>query len=210
MNQSTGPIRLLLVDDHAVMRIGLVNMLAAYPEYLVVGDADDGLTALHLALQLQPDVILLDLVMAGMDGIECLKQLRQRCPQSKVLILSSSERDRDMRQTLQAGAAGYVIKTARPQELISAINSVGRGEQYISADVTRCLEDSLPFDPLTSREVEVLQLLRKGMSNPDIGLILGITTRTAKAHMAAILHKLHAQHRAEAVARGFEWGLLKP
>ncbi len=207
---SSQPLRLLLVDDHAVMRAGLANMLNARSEFVVAGEADDGESALTLHQQLQPDVTLLDVTMPGMGGIECLKRLKQQCPGGRVLMLSSSELEQDMHQALTLGAEGYITKTALPTELIASILAVGRGEVFISEEVSRRLQNYSGASQLTPRELEVLQLLRKGMSNPDIGLILQITPRTAKAHVAAILVKLEAQDRAEAVARGFERGLLRP
>lgn len=203
-------LRLLLVDDHAVMRSGLANMLSAQPEFEVVAEVGDGEAALQQHHEHSPDVTLLDIMMPGMGGIECLRQLKERDADIKVIMLSSSEVEHDMREALKAGANGYVTKTASSPELIASILAVARGETCVSSEVQRQLEDYDPATQLTPREIEVLHLLRKGMSNPDIGYILGITARTAKAHVAAILVKLEAQDRAEAVARGFERGLLRP
>lgn len=204
------PLRLLLVDDHAVMRAGLANMLGARPEFEVVAEADDGESALTLHREHFPDVTLLDVAMPGMGGLECLQRLKQQSPDAKVLMLSSSELEQEMHDAIDLGADGYVTKTALPSELVASILAVGRGEKWVSEEVSRRLQSYSANSQLTPREIEVLNLLRKGMSNPDIGLILEITPRTAKAHVAAILLKLNAQDRAEAVARGFELGLLRP
>lgn len=206
----TPSLRLLLVDDHAVMRSGLANMLSARPEFDVVAEADDGESALALHQQHSPDVTLLDIVMPGMGGLKCLRLLKQQSPDAKVLMLSSSELEQDMHDAIDLGADGYVTKTAMPSELVASILAVGRGEKCVSEEVSRRLQSYAATSQLTPREIEVLKLLRKGMSNPDIGMILEITPRTAKAHVAAILLKLDAQDRAEAVARGFELGLLRP
>jgi DNA-binding NarL/FixJ family response regulator len=203
-------LQLLLVDDHAVVRSGLANMLSAQPGLTVLADAGDGETALRLAREMSPDVVLLDLVMPGMQGIECLVRLKADCPETKVLMLTSSDIGSDVRAAINAGADGYVTKTVSSAELIESIHTVARGERFVSAEVKRLLDEHASAIQLTPRELEVLQLLRKGMSNPDIGSILGITPRTAKAHVAALLVKLKAHDRAEAVARGFEWGLLRP
>ena len=204
------PIRLLLADDHAVMRSGLANMLNVNPAFRVVGEADDGRKALELYRRLKPDVLLLDVTMPGLDGIETLRLLRAEHPGARVLMLSSSETEEDIVQSFQAGAAGYVTKTARPAELAAAIKQVHAGERVMSPVVERCLAEQVPGSTLTPREVEVLSLLRQGMSNPDIARLLAITRHTAKAHVAAILAKLEATDRTEAVTRGFERGLLKP
>ncbi|TWT83186.1 Transcriptional regulatory protein LiaR [Planctomycetes bacterium CA13] len=207
---STAPLRLLLVDDHAVMRSGLANMLNARPEFEVVAGADDGESALRLYQEHLPDITLLDVVMPGMNGIECLRQLKQTYPDAKVLMLSSSDLDHDFHDAIQAGAGGFIAKTAKPSELVKAILLVAKGEKSIGDEVSARLEAYAHALQLTPRELEVLQLLRKGMSNRDIGFLLEITARTAKAHVAAIMVKLEAQDRAEAVARGFERGLLRP
>lgn len=203
-------LRLLLVDDHAVVRSGLANMLSAQPGFEVVADVGSGELALDASADHAPDVVILDLMMPGMGGLECLRRLKAREGGIKVLILTSSEVGCEVRAALRTGADGYVTKTSSSGELIAAVVAVARGERFVSGEVRRLLEHDDSVPRLTPREIEVLQLLRKGMSNPDIGRILGITPRTAKAHVAAILVKLAAQDRAEAVARGFERGVLRP
>lgn len=203
-------LRLLLIDDHAVMRSGLANMLGSRPEFEIVAEASDGPSGLECHRQHQPDVTLLDIAMPGMSGIECLRLLKEAWPEARVIMLSSSEFERDIRQAIDLGADGYVLKHSAPADLIAAIRAVSDGEQVVCEDANRIALAAVSVSQLTPRELEVLDLLRKGMSNPDIGLILGITPRTAKAHVAALLVKLAAQDRAEAVARGFELGLLRP
>jgi len=204
-------LTLLLVDDHAVVRSGLANMLSAQRGLKVIGEVGEGAMAVEVARRSSPDVVLLDVVMPGMGGLECLRQLKRQHPLVRVLMLTSSENPRDADEALKAGADGYVTKTASSAELIRAISVVAKGERFVSEEVQRLLADySSSSALLTPREIEVLQLLRKGMSNPDIGYLLGITPRTAKAHVSALLVKLGAQDRAEAVARGFEKGLLRP
>jgi DNA-binding NarL/FixJ family response regulator len=202
-------LKLLLVDDHAVVRSGLANMLSAQPAFEVVADVGNGEAALRACGECSPDVVILDVMMPGMGGIECLKRLKARDGDLRVLMLTSSEAGSDARTALDSGADGYVTKTSSSEELISAVHTVARGDRFVSGEVERLLEQQDPASPLTPREIEVLQLLRKGMSNPDIGFFLGITTRTAKAHVAAIMFKLRAQDLAEAVAKGFDLGLLK-
>lgn len=202
-------IRLLLADDHAVMRAGLANMLNANPAFQVVGEADDGRKALELYRQLRPDVLLLDVTMPEVDGIEAIRLVRKEFPVACILMLSSSETEEDVIQSFQAGAVGYITKTSRPAELIAAILAVQAGKRVVSPHIEQRLYEQSSGSALTLREVEVLNLLRKGMSNPDIARVLNITRRTAKAHVAAILVKMDAADRTEAVARGFERGLLK-
>lgn len=203
------PVRLLLIDDHAVMRVGLANMLNANPGFQVVAGADDGHGGLELFREHRPDVTLMDVSMPGLDGIGSLRLLRAEFPEARVLMLSSSDAEEDIVQALEAGACGYVTKTARPAELVAAIVLVHEGGLAVSLEIQRRLAEHAASDPLTPREIEVLHLLRKGLSNPEIGDLLGITRRTAKAHVAAILGKLEAADRTEAVTRAFERGLLK-
>lgn len=203
-------LKLLLVDDHAVVRSGLANMLAAQSVFEVVADVGDGESAVRIVGELPPDVVILDLMMPGMNGIECLRRLKSLAPGIKVVMLTSSDAGNDARKALDSGADGYVMKTCSSSELAAAILAVARGERFVSREVERLLEHQDPVATLTPREIEVLQLLRKGMSNPAIGFFLGITPRTAKAHVAAIMLKLGAQDRAEAVAKGFEHRLLRP
>jgi DNA-binding NarL/FixJ family response regulator len=202
-------IRLLLTDDHAVMRAGLANMLNTNPQFQVVGQADDCAATLALYRKLRPDVLLLDVAMPSPDGIETLRQLRAEHPGARVLMLSSSDAEEDIVHAFHAGATGYVSKSARPDELYAAILDCQAGKQVMSPNIERRLAEQSAGKPLTAREIEVLGLLRQGMTNPDIARLLGITSRTAKAHVAAILVKLEAADRTEAVTRGFEKGLLR-
>jgi DNA-binding NarL/FixJ family response regulator len=191
------------------MRAGLANMLTTIPIFEVVGEADDCDSAISLYHRLQPDVVLLDIYMPNTSGLDCLKRLRNAWPESRILMLSSAEIEMEIQACFSLGARGFVSKSANPQELIESIQRVFDGELVLNKQITARLEQSQPIR-LTARELEVLQLLRKGFSNPDIGLHLGITTRTAKAHVAALLAKMDAADRTEAVAIAFERGIIKP
>jgi DNA-binding NarL/FixJ family response regulator len=204
------PIRLLLVDDHPVMRAGLANLLAMSGDFAIVGQADDGTAALQMWGTLAPDVCLLDVSMSGMDGIETLRRLRALDPSARVLMLTSSEAAEDLHYALQAGAAGYVTKTVRHDELTAAIREVHAGRRAIGRAVERHTLGGRPAAGLLSpREMEVLGFLRHGYTNAEIGRLLGISERTARAHVAAIMAALDAPDRAGAVAKGFDLGLLK-
>jgi DNA-binding NarL/FixJ family response regulator len=200
-------IRLLLVDDHPVMRAGLANLLASEPGFEVVGQATDGVQGVQLWQQLRPDVCLLDLTMQ-------LRQLLAVAPAARVVMLTSSEAPEDVAAALAAGAVGYVTKNVEHEELVAAIHTAHAGEQVISSDMRAATSrpghrTGQPAHRLSPREVEVLGLLREGFTNTEIGRLLGISPRTAKAHVAAVIEKLDAVDRTQAVARAYDLGLLK-
>lgn len=203
------PIRLLLVDDHAVLRAGLANVLNFDAGLAVVAEADDGEAAIIAWREHHPDLMLLDLSMPGIDGIETLQRLRREFPAARVLMLTSSEAPEDVRHALAAGASGYVTKTVRRVELVAAIRAVHGGHQVVGTAVAEQMAAAKETGAISRRELEVLGLVRQGFTNAELGRLLGISERTAKAHVGALLVKLQAADRAEAVARGFERGLLK-
>jgi len=207
---SPEPIRLMLVDHHAILRAGLVNLLNGEPGLQVIAVADDGESALKLWREHRPDIMLLDISMGGMDGIETVKRLRSEYPEARVIMLTSSEAEEDVRHALEAGASGYVTKNVRRAELFEAIRECHSGGRPIGEHVARLLAAGSEHGVISRREMEVLGLVRQGFTNAEVGRLLGISERTAKAHVAALLVKLQASDRAEAVARGFERGLLKP
>jgi DNA-binding NarL/FixJ family response regulator len=202
-------IRLLLVDDHPVMRAALAALLGFEKDFLIVGQADDGTTALRVWRENRPDVCLLDVTMAGMDGFETLRRLREISPQARVLMLTSSESAEDMEHAMAAGAQGYLTKNVDYADLVAAIRSVHDGGRPITPGLRETVRQEAVLGPLTPRELEVLGLLRQGFTNTEIGNLLGFSERTARAHVGAIKDKLHCAHRAEAVAKGYELGLLK-
>jgi DNA-binding NarL/FixJ family response regulator len=203
-------IRLLLTDDHAVMRSALADMLNSNPAFNVVGQADDCASTLDLYQKRRPDVVLLDVAMPEIDGVEIMRRLHSLNPEVCVLMLSSSDAEEDIVHSFHAGATGYVSKTAQPAELIAAIVSCHEGKRVLSPVIERRLAEHSAGSPLTERELEVLNLLRKGMNNLEIAQLLDVTRHTVKAHIRAILVKLEAVDRTEAVTRAFERGLLKP
>lgn len=203
------PIRILLVDDHPMMRAGLASVLSMDPNFAVVMQANDGANALETWREHQPDVTLLDISMGGMDGIDTLRHLLREFPQARVLMLTTSEAGEDIRHAMNAGACGYVTKNINATELVEAIRAVHAGGRILSESVRRKLAEEDASGHLTTREIEVLELVRQGFTNEEIGRLLEVSERTARAHIGHIKEKLHASDRAAAVARGFESGILK-
>ncbi len=206
---ASAPIRLILVDDHVVLRAGLTNLLSFDPGLQVVAEGDDGESAIKLWRMHRPDVMLLDLSMPGIDGVETLQRLRKEFPSARVLILTSSEAPEEMRHAMNAGACGYVTKTIHPKELMSAIRQVHAGGKVIGQAVAANMASEEEGGSITRRELETLGFVRQGFTNAEIGRLMGVSENTAKAHVKSLLVKLQAADRAEAVARGFERGLLK-
>jgi len=212
-------IKVLVVDDHPVFRRGLISMMQDQTEFQVVGEASSGLEAVAKAVELQPDVVVMDLRMPGGDGVAATAALQQKLPRTKVLILTVSEKDDDLFAAVEAGAKGYLLKSVDFEELINSISSVAAGDVIISpALATRVIvqlkqkkqprtgEDSAG---LTPRETEVLQLVARGASNKEVGTELFISETTVKAHLRSVLEKLQVKNRAQAVARATAMGLLK-
>lgn len=208
------PIRLVLVDDHAIVREGLRTILEA-EGFEVVGEAADAETALELVPVVDPDVVLLDLLMPGMDGIEAIRRLRARDPNRKILMLTSATEDFAVREALAAGACGYVPKGVGRSELGGAIRAVASGATAFHPEAERALREGSHnlrgalLEELTSRERSVLELLAIGRSNRQIGLRLGLTEGTVKGYVSTILDKFGAQDRTEAVVFAQRLGLVR-
>jgi two-component system NarL family response regulator len=202
-------IRVLVVDDHPTFRQGLISVLRQYPEFMTVGQAANGEQAVALASDLQPDIVIMDICMPGGDGIAATMALQQKLPQAKVLIVTVSDKDDDLFAAIKAGAKGYLLKNVSVQELIDSIRLVAKGEAIVSPSMAVRLlnefkqagkEPHKELGSLSLRENEVLQLVAQGASNKEISIRLFISETTVKAHLRAILEKLHARNRAEAVA----------
>lgn len=206
--RSATRIRLLLIDDHPVLRAGLANLLDQQSDFEIVGQAGTGEEAVRIVAGCKPDVCLLDLRLPGMTGFDTLRELSRLAPKARVLVFTSSDSADDADRALAEGAAGFISKTIDHGEIVSVIRDVHHGQAGISKGVA-AREPVTSSGVLTDRELEVLMLLRKGLSNPEIGRQLCITERTVKGHVTAILKKMDATDRAGAVARGFELGLLK-
>ncbi len=198
-------IRVMIVDDHAVFRSGLSAFLAAYDDLELVGDVRTGEEAVQLCPQVQPDVVLMDLALPGMDGAEATQAIRECCPQTRVLVLTSFKDEALVQKALRAGAIGYLIKDVQADELAEAIRLANAGQSTLSPEAAQALLRAASQPPqlghdLSDREREVLALLVKGLNNTEIAKQLVVSPSTVKHHVSHILSKLDAANRAEAVA----------
>jgi len=208
-------IRVLVVDDHAVVRSGLRRLLDAEPDIVTVGEAPNADRAVFEAIELQPDVVLMDLVMPVKGGIEGMPAVLQAAPGAKVLVLSMQDDPRYVREAFGAGASGYVLKEAADTEVVAAVRAVAGGERYLHPALGARLIDAeseerrrAEADPLSDREREVLRLLALGHTNQEIAKLLFISVRTAETHRAHVMQKLGLSTRAELVRHALAEGLL--
>lgn len=213
---TASPIRLLIVDDHRIVRDGIKALLDEFDRILVVGEAGDGCAGVALAEQLQPDVVLMDLVMPCMDGIEATRRLTAAYPKMRILVLTSFITEDKVFPAIKAGAIGYLLKDTGASELVESIYRVARGEPSLDATIASMIlaEISQPeashdadVDPLTGREMEVLRLVAQGLSNKEIADRLSISPETARTHVNRILAKLHLANRVQATLYALRSGL---
>lgn len=209
MSQDTVPIRVMIVDDHELVREGLAELLARQAEVEVVGTAAGGEEALRMFADRNPDVTLIDLRMTPMDGIETIGALRRLNPEARVILLTTYETDEDIYQGLRAGAASYLLKGVGLSDLIETIRAVHNGERRIPAPIAAKLAEHMSTPELTARQLDTLRLLVAGMSNREIGQVLHVTEGTVKAHVKAILAKFGARDRAHAAAIALKRGLVR-
>lgn len=206
------PIRILIADDHPVVRDGLVAILGTQPDFEVVGEAGNGAELIDKARILHPDVVLTDLEMPGMDGVEAIRQLRAMLPEIQVIVLTVFNTDDRIVNSIQAGAQGYLLKGAPRSEIFDAIRVVSKGGTLLHPLVASRLIEHIrnPEEPdtLTEREMEVLRLLAQGKANKEIAAALIITERTVKFHVSTIMGKLGANNRTEAVTIAAQRGLI--
>jgi DNA-binding NarL/FixJ family response regulator len=201
-------IRLLLVDDHSMVRMGFTALLGLEKDLQVVAEAEDAAQAVQAFRQHRPDITLMDARMPGGSGVEALSRIRADFPDARIILLTTYDLEETVITALEAGAAGYLVKSIQQAELVAAIRQVHAGGQCFPASLRRRLAERGLHKRLTPREVETLDLLRRGLSNDHIGKALGLSKSTVKKHVAAIFLKLEVADRAEAVAAGFERGLL--
>ncbi len=209
-------IRVFVTDDHSIVRDGIRAVLALEPGIECVGEAQNGRQAVHAVAELAPDVILMDLMMPEMDGIEATRRITARAPAARVLILTSFAADDKVFPAIKAGAQGYLLKEAGADELVAAIRQVYRGETSLHPTIARRLlqevtsprgDHKLTVEPLTERELEVLRLIAKGRSNREIGADLVISEATVRTHVSSILGKLHLASRTQAALYALREGL---
>jgi DNA-binding NarL/FixJ family response regulator len=207
-------IRILLADDHAVVRRGFQMILAEQPDMEVVGEAGNGREALELAAKLKPDVVVMDVAMPELNGIEATRRMADHAPHARVLALSMHKDSVYVREILRAGARGYLLKDSAPADLVSAVRAIAAGEGYLSPAVSDAVLDDYrrhvtnPIDLLTSREREVLQMLAEGKTNKEIAGVLNLSVYTVDAHRGRIMEKLNAHSINELVRFAVRNGLI--
>jgi NarL family two-component system response regulator LiaR len=218
MNEPTkqdDSIRILITDDHAVVREGLRTLIGTEPGMEVVGEAEDGFEAVQKACNLKPDVILLDMVMPRMDGLEAINEIKRECPEARILVLTSFSDDEKVFPAIKAGARGYLLKNAAPERLLNAIRDVHQGKPSMSSDIAKKLMHELQRsselppteEPLTQREMDVLRLVAQGLSNLEIAEVLVIGEGTVRSHVSNILAKLHLANRTQAALYALREGI---
>ena len=204
-----GKIRVLIADDHAVVRMGLASLLGTSKVIEVIGEAFDGEDTIKKALKLKPDIVVMDLVMPRKDGIAATTEIHGKLPETKVLILTTFSSSENIAKALKAGATGAVLKSSSNDELIGAVLKVATGERFLSADIEHLLEDDPPLPDLSPRQIEILESISRGLTNKDISTQLGISLESVKSHIKIILEKLGAASRAEAASIAQRKRLLK-
>ena len=202
------PIRVLVVDDHPLMRFGLRMRISAEPDMKVVAEAGDGPGAVSAYAEHKPDVMLLDLRLPGMDGPEIINVIRKTDPDAKIIIVTTYDADEDVYRAIQAGARGYLLKGTFAEGILEAIRNVQAGRRLIAPEVAGRLADRVSSPSLTSREVSVLELVAKGMSNKEIGAALFVSETTIKYHLKNIYSKLGASDRTEAALIATQRGII--
>ena len=207
--QIAGAIRILLVDDHPVVRAGLTSMLSTIPGLDVCGAASSGEEALQMVDSEKPDLLLLDLRMPGMTGIELLKAIRAKTSPPKTLVLTSYESDEEIYRAIEAGAQGYLLKSTPQAEIVAAIQTVHSGRHHIPPRIAARLAERMVRSALTQRELEILEMVVRGLTNKQIGHALQISENTARNHINSIIRKLDVSGRTEAATAAIQQGLVR-
>ncbi|MBT2758372.1 response regulator transcription factor [Mesobacillus foraminis] len=209
-------IRVVFVDDHEMVRIGVSSYLSAQPDIEIVGEADNGRTGAELALKLRPDIILMDLVMKEMDGIEATRRIIDEWPEAKIIVVTSFLDDEKVYPALEAGATSYMLKTSKASDIANAVRATYSGQPVLEPEVTGKMMMKMRQKPttdlheeLTEREMEVLLLMTEGKTNQEIANDLFIALKTVKTHVSNILSKLQVQDRTQAVIYAFKHSLVK-
>lgn len=201
-------IRILIVDDHFIVRIGLLSLINTEPNLVVVGEAGDGREAIRRFRELQPDLVVMDMRLPDLEGPQVARTIREIDPAARILMLSAFEGDGDIHTALEAGASGYVLKSVTGEELVPAINAVAAGRRWIPQEIASRLRSRNTYEELTTREQEVLVQLSRGLANKEIADTLGISEHTTKGHLKSILGKLRVLDRTQAVIAAVQRGLI--
>jgi len=209
MENARDPIKVMIIDDHPVVRLGLRTMLESEHHIVVTGSAGSAKEGMEVVLQAKPDVVLMDLRMPEMEGVEAIAELRHIDPNIRVVVLTNYEEDEYIFRAMQAGAMGYLLKNTPQEEIIHAVEQVHRNNCCISPDFARRLTETIAREELTQREVEVLKLVADGLTNKEIAAQLFISAKTARNHVASCLLKLGADDRTEAVTTAVRRGLIR-
>jgi DNA-binding NarL/FixJ family response regulator len=202
------PIRVLVADDHPVVRAGFAGVIAQHAEFALVAEAADGQQAVALFREHRPDVVLMDLRMPHMDGVSAIRAIKAEFPDARILALTTYQGDVEIHRALDAGARGYLIKDMEMTDVLTAILAVHRGERVIPSAIAARLDDLTPRASLTAREVEVLRLVARGLNNREVASAIGRTDDTVKLHLKTIFAKLGVADRIEAVTLAFARGIL--
>jgi DNA-binding NarL/FixJ family response regulator len=202
------PIRILIVDDHPIMRLGINALIASSSEIVCVGQAGSGEEAVALHSACKPDVTLMDLRLPGISGVETIRAIRQKSSSARFIVLTTYEGDEDIHQAMEAGASGYLVKGLPQEMLVNAVRKVHAGGRYLPPPMSQALAERTPDTSLSARERQVLELIAKGKSNKEIASELGITPATVKCHVSVILTRLDASDRTQAVVTALQRGLV--
>ncbi len=201
--------KVLIVDDHSLVRLGLSALLGYQSDMDVAGEAEDGEEAVHMACKVRPDVIVMDLMMPGVDGVEATRRIREKLPDSHILILTTFGTSADVARAILAGASGAIMKDTSNEDLLNAIRTVAEGGKVFSPEIEQHVKEYSVSPDLTQRQMEILHSVTRGLSNPDIAKQFGITVDGVKAHLNVIFSKLGAANRSEAIAIALRRHLLK-
>lgn len=212
-------ISIVLADDHQILRQGLCKLLEEDPEFRVVGEAGDGLEAVELVERLKPDLLVVDLVMPGLNGLDVIRSVRQRSERTRIIVLSMHANEAHVVEALRSGASGYLLKESSSSELIGAVHAIMEGRRFLSPSLAERALDAYiervgkpvedPYDMLTARERQVLQLAAEGHSNAEIAERLSIGVRTVETHRSNVLHKLSLKNQSELIRYAVQRGLLR-
>jgi DNA-binding NarL/FixJ family response regulator len=208
MKRSSDTVKILFADDHQIVREGLMRLIERESDLKVIAETDNGTDAVRLALQLRPDVTILDLRMPGLDGASAAVEILKRAPESKIVLLTSFTTAADIKRALNAGALGAVIKDCPCEMLIEAIRSVANGEKFVSQEIANIMEEAKRLPALSPRQKDILRLVAKGFNNDEIASRIGITRHGVKAHLAIVFERIGASSRTEAASIAISAGII--